>query len=73
MDYYRNPKQNQTPKPHRNEEIRNRVISRREQKKMAKERYRGRSFVFRDGILYFAGTTDRVPGSIMIQKPKKVG
>jgi hypothetical protein len=72
MSYHNSPTKNGTSTRYRDQVVRERIIRRKQEKKSAKEKYRGRNFEFRNGILYFAGTRDRVPGSIMIQKPKRV-
>ena len=71
MDYYYSRSTgNHTATRYGNEEVRDRIVRRKQEKKSAKEKYRGRNFEFRNGILFFAGTNERVPGSTMIQKPK---
>jgi hypothetical protein len=52
--------------------VSDRIKMRKDQKKLARDRYPGSKFEYRDGTLFFAGTQERVPGSIMIQKPKRV-
>jgi hypothetical protein len=71
--YYDRYTGNHTSTRCRNDEVQDRIKRRKAQKKVAKERHPGRKFEYRNGILYFAGTTERVSGSFMIQKPKMVG